>query len=321
MVNTPAISTPADRREKARRTAPAAHVPSLGATNLNPFGDLHAFEHLSARLARSMRQVFEPLLRRAVRSWAEPVEVDRFAAFTARRASEGAVLTAWVPLALSTGGTPAILVVDGAFLLEALDLFFGGFGDVPSPMPSEFSPAAEAMLRRVARAIATPMSEAWGPLAGIAFDPGNPEANPAMLPQIDGEDAVVATRFGIAAQDGRPTFIDILYPVAALKPHAPRLTTKVHGKTATPDPRWRSGLTRAVMAVKLPVRSVLAEPVVSLGLLLELKEGDVIPISFGPEVPVWVANRRLGTGTVGTANGQAAIRLLNIDPGFEEDFQ
>jgi flagellar motor switch protein FliM len=95
----------------------------------------------------------------------------------------------------------------------------------------------------------------------------------------------------------------------------------VHGKTAVPDPRWLSGLTRAVMTVKLPVRSVLAEPVVSLGMLLDLKEGDIIPISFGAQVPVWVANRRLGTGTVGTANGQAAIKLHSIDPGFEEDFQ
>ncbi|KQM96764.1 MULTISPECIES: flagellar motor switch protein FliM [unclassified Sphingomonas] len=319
MVNTPATPAPADRREKARRTATATHVATLGATNLNPFGDLHAFEHLSTRMARSMRQVFEPLLRRAVRSWAEPVEVDRFAGFCAGRKGTG--LTAWVPLTLSSGGSPAILVIDGAFLLETLDLFFGGFGDVPNPLPSEFSPAAEAMLRRLARAIAQPLSEAWGPLAGIAFEAGNPEANPAMLSAIDGEDAVVATRFGIAAHEGRPTFIDILYPVAALKPHAPQLTTKVHGKTATPDPRWRSGLTRAVMTVKLPVRSVLAEPVVSLGVLLELKEGDVIPISFGPEVPVWVANQRLGTGTVGTANGQAAIKLISIDPGFEEDFQ
>ncbi len=319
MVNSPSIPAPADRRDRERPSPAASHVPSLGVANLNPFGDLHAFEHLSARMARSLRHVFEPLLRRAVRSWAEPVEVDRFAGYCAARRATG--LTAWVPMTLSTGGSPAIVVIDGGFLLETMDLFFGGFGDAPMPLPTEFSPAAEAMLRRVAGAIAAPLAEAWGPLAGIGFDPGNPESNPSMLSAIDGEDAVVATRFGLSTGEGQSTFVDILYPVAALKPHAPQLTTKVHGKTAVPDPRWLAGLTRAVMTVKLPVRSVLAEPVVSLGMLLELKEGDVIPISFGPQVPVWVANRRLGTGTVGTANGQAAIRLHSIDPGFEEDYQ
>ncbi len=56
------------------------------------------------------------------------------------------------------------------------------------------------------------------------------------------------------------------------------------------------------MTVRFPVRSVLAEPVVSLSRLMELKTGDVIPISFGPKVPVMVGGDLLGMGTVGTAN-------------------
>ena len=62
-----------------------------------------------------------------------------------------------------------------------------------------------------------------------------------------------------------------------------------------------TGLTRAVMTVKLPVRSVLAEPVVKLSTLMTLQPGDVIPIHFGAEVPVMVGGDRLGTGAVGTS--------------------
>ena len=69
------------------------------------------------------------------------------------------------------------------------------------------------------------------------------------------------TRFGLSAAGAAPVFVDILYPVAALKPHAATLTGKVLDK-AEPDPAWRQGLTRSVMAVRFPVRSVLAEPVV-----------------------------------------------------------
>ena len=50
-----------DRRERPRDGA--SHAPALGGANLNPFGDLHTLQHLSARLARSLRGVFEPLLR------------------------------------------------------------------------------------------------------------------------------------------------------------------------------------------------------------------------------------------------------------------
>ena len=67
------------------------------------------------------------------------------------------------------------------------------------------------------------------------------------------------------------------------------------------------------------IRSVLAEPVVSLQMLMDLKPGDVIPITISGDVPVMVGNDRLGCGTVGTSNGFAAIQLTSItriDEGF-----
>ena len=316
MVNAPSETQAADRRDRSRGTA--AHAASLGVANLNPFGDLHTLQHLSALLARSLRSVFEPVLRREVRIWAEPLVVERFADYRVERPD---TLTAWLPMAMSPTPGTALALFDGKFVLEMLDQFFGGPGDAPHPMPSEFSPAAEAMVARLGEMLATPLRNAWEPLARIEFRPGHMESSPALLADFDGEDAVVVTRFGIAAGTAKPTFVDIIYPVAALKPYAPSLTGKVHGRAAVPDPAWRNGLTRAVMGVKFPVRSVLAEPMISLVKLMELKAGDVIPISFGTDVPVMVGGDRLGTGTVGTSNGHAAIKLTTIAQKDEEDFR
>jgi len=309
-----------ERRERPRHVA--AHA-TLGVANLNPFGDLHTLQHLSARLARAMRGVFEPLLRKEIRTFAEPLVVQRFADYRAER-PDG--LTAWLPMAmtpqpsqLATG--QAMVVLDGRFVLEMLDLFFGGTGAVPHDMPAEFTPAAEAMIGRLGMMLATPLKAAWEPLARIEFTPGHVEANPAMLPGFDADDALVITRFGIAAGNAKPVFVDIVYPVAALKPHAPSLTGKVHAKTAEPDPAWRNSLTRAVMGVRFPIRSVLAEPMVPLSVLLELKAGDVIPITLGADVPVMVGGDRLGAGTVGTSNGHAAIRLNSISREKLEELQ
>ena len=96
---------------------------------------------------------------------------------------------------------------------------------------------------------------------------------------------------------------------------------KVHDAPEAVEPQWRSGLTRAVMGVTLPVRSVLAEPRISLAALMELKAGDVIPVDFTSEVPVMVATRRLGTGTVGTSNGRAAVRLTSLEAINPEDLR
>ena len=311
MVNAETSSAKSERRERDRpRGGGAAHVPGFGFANLNPFGDLHALQHLSARLARPMRGVFEPLLRAECRIWAEPLVVQRFEDYRAER-PDG--LTAWLPLAMSPGSGQALLVMDGRLLLELLDLFFGGSGAAPIELPSEFSPAAEALAVRLASLIAAPLSAAWEPLARIGFAAtGTCEGNAAMLGNVDGEDAMVVTRFGVGCGERRPSLFDLVYPVAALKPHGTALTGKVLGRDAVPDPAWRNGLTRAAMGVKFKVRSVLAEPVIPLGTLMALKPGDVIPISFGHEVPVMVGRDRLGTGTVGASNGHAAIRLNTL---------
>jgi flagellar motor switch protein FliM len=301
MVNGSSPDSDTDRRGRSRD---AAHAPALGGANLNPFGDLHTLQHLSARLARSLRGVFEPLLRHEVRIWAEPLVVQRFADYRSER-PDG--LTGWVPLAMNPGAGQAVMVVDGKFALELLDIFFGGTGGTPTDVPSEFSPAAEALLVRMAAMVSVPMTAAWEPLAKVSFAPGRVEANAAMVTGVDGDDPMVVTRFGIGKGHGKPAFIDIVYPVSALKPYTPTLTGKVLG--AAPDPAWQNGLARAAMTVTFPVRSVLAEPVITLARLMELKEGDVIPISISADVPVMVANDRLGTGTVGTSNGRAAIKL------------
>jgi flagellar motor switch protein FliM len=313
MVNSPSDDVIAERRERPRTGA--EHAPALGASNLNPFGDLVTLQHLSARLAKSLKGVFEGMLRKQLRAWAEPLVVQRWADYKAERGNQ---LAAWQGLAMAPGKGRALIVIDGKFVMEMLDAFFGGDGEAHAPI--EFTPAAETLVARLGQVIAAPLDAAWEPVSRVAFRAVS-EASIAVAPELGADDPVVVTRFGLAEGEHKPVYVDILYPVAALKPHGSALTAKVHDSKVEVEPQWRSGLTRAVMGVQLPVRSVLAEPMIPLGRLLELKAGDVIPIEFSAEVPVMVASRRLGTGQVGTSNGRAAVRMTAIEPLNAEDFK
>lgn len=320
MVNAPSsipATDPAPERRERRRVG-ADHAPALGSANLNPFGDLHGVQHLTARLAKSLRPVFEPLVGEGLRLWAEPLAVQRFADY---RAERPAGLTGWLPLAMSPGRGRTLIVLDGKLTYLMLDRFFGGEGEVPSPLPSDFTGAAETLLHRLSSSIAAQLRPAWELLAQIDFAPAPPAAPLATAPELDGGEAMVVTRLGVAQGQGKPHWIDILYPVAALKPWTPALTARVIGGEPEAEPHWRSALTRAALGVPLPVRSVLAEPVVPAATLMALKPGDVIPINFGADVPVMVGQRRIGAGTVGTANGRAAIRLTRFEPFELEDAQ
>jgi flagellar motor switch protein FliM len=318
MVNGASEKTTTERRSRERAGPLVSNSAVFGTANLNPFGDLHTLQHLSALFARSLRGVFEPFVRREVRVWAEPLEVQRFADYRAEHADR---LTAWLPISMRPSAGHALVVLEGRFVLELLDLFFGGPGEAPAVLPAEFSPAGEAMIKRVGNMLVGPLRNAWEPLARVEFHPGNPDSSPALIGEIDGDDALIVTRFGLTMGGREATFFDVAYPVSALKPHAPSLTGKVLGRGTEPDPSWRNGLTRSVMGVPFHIRSVLAEPVMSLAQLMSLKEGDVIPINFGNDVPVMVGKDRLGMGTVGTSNGRAAIKLNTIEYKPEEDYR
>ncbi|WP_375249601.1 flagellar motor switch protein FliM [Sphingomonas sp.] len=326
MVNEPALpesgtTGASDRRERNRADATVG-VTSLGAMasgnmagggvggggKMHPFGDLHTLQHLSARAARGVRQMFEGLWRIETRSWAEPLEVVRLADY---RLARGDRLTAWLPLTMDD--RPVVAVLDGALLLEVIDLFFGGNGELPAGMPLEFTPAADVLAGRIAQSLARTLETAWEPLAPARFEAERSELTAGFAANIEADEVVVATRFGIARGQGKPALLDVLYPVPTLKPHSVPLNGKVVAKPAGVDAEWQTALTRAAMTVRLPVRSVLAEPVISLARLMNLKEGDIIPISFGNDVPIMIGGVPLGLGSVGTSNGRAAIRISKFE--------
>lgn len=316
MVNRPATpESPAARKggraasERRERTRDAGQADAglLGQSKLHPFGDLHTLQHLSARLARNLRPVFEGYMRVEARCWAEPLEVVRFADY---RAERGDALTAWLPMGMD--GRVMLCAFDGAFVVGLLDIFFGGTGAAPITA-TDLSPAAEALVTRLGAGIADQLELTWEPVARAAFSVGSCETNAAHVSGIEGDEVVVVTRFGVAGENAKPVFVDLLYPVAALKPFTQVLTGKVVAKPAEADAEWQMGLTRAAMTVRMPVRSVLAEPVLPLHRLMDLKPGDVIPIAFNNDVPIVVGSNCIGTGTVGTSNGRAAIRISKLE--------
>ena len=300
-----------------KRRSAAAHAAALGQATPNPLGDLQALTAVNHRLARALRTQFEPLLRTAVKVEAAPISVDVFSGYVAAR---GAALQSVTRIAMPPLSAPALLVLDGAFVFGLVDLFFGGPGIAPQPLPAEFTPTADAMIARLAGGVAERLGQAWSELAEIGFEAGRTDAQLSLAP-LDADDRIVRTRFGLTIGDARRVDLDILYPAAALMPIAGLLSSRGAQKrpAADEDPAWQGHLHRAVMNVKLPVRSVLAEPVIPLGQLMSLKPDDIIPISFGPEIPLLVSNRRFARGAVGAANGRAAIRLHRIEPLNDED--
>ena len=71
-------------------------------------------------------------------------------------------------------------------------------------------------------------------------------------------------------------------------------------------------MARQVAEVRFSSRAVVARPSLTLHELLNLKNGDIIPVSISRSVPLIVGNRLLAEGTVGEQNGRAAFMIEKI---------
>lgn len=310
-------ASPSDGQAQARR-APASHAAALGAVSSNPMGDLNALALVNQRIARSLRLLFEPLLRQPVKVAPDPIAIESWDDYLGKRAP-GLASVSLISMPPLSG--QAMLVLDGGFIFRLVDLYFGGPGLVPNPLPAEFNGSAETMIGRLARGFVERLAGGWSELAEIDFQLGKTETNIEMVTAVDHDDRVVLTRFVLTFGEGKQVPFDLLYPAASLKPIAPILSAKAPARRQAADPVWINNLTRAVMNVKLPVRSVLAEQKVPLSQLMAIQPGDIIPISFGPEIPMLVANQRFARGAVGASNGRAALRLNRIEQIEDEDNQ
>jgi len=204
-----------------------------------------------------------------------------------------------------------IISFPAALVADLVDACYGGSG-ASTPAPRKFTATEIRFFERLARSASSAMANAWYD-AG-ALHPEYVGCDTAAAEVVCGRsgDGIVVQRFAI---DGHGP-IEILYPAASLR----NLQSLVVRDSQTDeqdgqDPLWRQRLSDAVMQSRLPVRTVIARPTVPLEKLMRLAPGDVIPVCLPAQVPMTVAGRLLAHGTIGEANGRAAIKISKLEQG------
>ncbi|MDK2760202.1 MAG: FliM/FliN family flagellar motor switch protein [Sphingopyxis sp.] len=213
---------------------------------------------------------------------------------------------------------PVLLAGSRSLLLQLVDIFYGGRGQLAAER-EELTDAEDRFAARLGRDIGMQLAAAWRDKIVIEPQLDCVTADPAKLAAVRADDELFVQRFTLrgAPFDGRT--IMCAYPVAGLRGVAgDELLPEMQSASAA-DPVWAGALDKALRDVRMPVRSVLARPEISLVKLLGLEVGDIIPISMPRHVPVTVAGRSFALGSIGEANGNAAIMIEHIEKGPDND--
>jgi flagellar motor switch protein FliM len=211
---------------------------------------------------------------------------------------------------------PVLLAATRPLVLQLVDIFYGGKGQNAGER-EDLTDAEERFAARLGRDMGMQLAAAWK--SGIEPELDAVTGDPAKLAAVRADDELLVQRFTLRGGVFEGRTILCAYPQAALRGIAGAEPMPEARDAPAVDPVWTSTLNKALKTVRMPVRSVLARPEISLVKLLSLEVGDIIPLTIPRNVPVTVAGRNFASGSIGESNGNAAIMIERIEEGPDND--
>lgn len=288
---------------------------ALGEENLRPVRKLAGLDRIGERFARQLRGAIEPFLRVKTQVNPEPLDHVRFGDWCGdQREFMSLSIYRLRPLKGAM-----MIALDPDFIASMVDSFYGGRGTVPSHKRTEFTASEDRMIVRLTELLIGQLKDSWADVIPIEPVLASRETNPDYVTVTKPSDTVILQRFTLVPAHGRPGLVTFIYPQTTLRPIEGQLSVKVRDDSSPIDAEWRQRLAYAVEDVRLPVRSVLARPELTMGQLMALKPGDVIPINLAAKVPLLVGSKRFAEGTIGEQEGRAALLVESVGAGNKNE--
>jgi flagellar motor switch protein FliM len=301
-----------DRRTSGRGGSEAREPRSFafGTGSAPASAALPALDRLNERLAKRLRDLFEPILRAKPLIHAEPAMLRPLRDWQAEQPAFLALsLYNFKPLK----GMLAVSI-PADFVSRLVDSYYGGSGASPLTAGKEFTRTEERLVARVSDGLTAMLADTWKEVTALELQLKARETNVAAVRIAGPDDAVVVCRFAVTPSGGKATQFDILFPAAALRSVEGALATRTEEGCARGN-EWRAQLGSALADVRIEARTVLARPELTLAELVQLKVGDVIPVSIPASVPLLVEGRTVAVGSIGEQDGKAALRIERIQRG------
>lgn len=265
------------------------------------------------RLAHGFRHLMTTIAGEDVRLTCDQPAQGRFDAW--RQGWDGFTLA--VHYRLGGGRLPVVMALPGAMVMQLVDVFYGGDGSGRFAR-QQFTAAGQRLAERIAQEGCGIIASAWRPVTDLAVECVAMAAEPARQTYAAADEAMLVQSLALSGARLGEHKIELACPVAALRGFPALAQGPGDVAPASADPAARDRMMLALMQVRLPARTVFARPEMPLTRLLGLKVGDVIPLSLPREIPMIVAGRVFAHGTLGEADGRAALQLTRIEPRFEK---
>lgn len=271
-------------------------------------GRLPTLEIINERFARLLRIGLFNFLRRTSEVSVGSVRISKYSDF---------IRNLVVPTNLNLvqikpfRGT-ALMIFDPNLVFLLVDNLFGGDGRFHTRVEGrDFTQTEQRIIKRLLDIVTETYMKSWEPVYQIECEYVRSEMNTQFANIATPNEVVVSTTFTIELGDVSGE-LHFCMPYAMIEPIRDILSSSLQGEVLGVDRRWVRLMTQQIQGAEVELVTDLAKARMTLNDVLNMKIGDVIPLSLSETVEAKVDNVPVMECKYGIFNGQYALRVEKL---------
>lgn len=309
------VTGESDEPESADDGAGGIHSYNLGTQERIVRGRMPTLELINERFARYLRIGLFNYMHRTTEISVGPIRVQKYSEFIRNLVVPTNLnLVAAKPLR----GT-SLFVFDPNLVFLVVDNMFGGDGRFHTRVEGrDFTGTEQRIIQGMLNVVFTEYARSWKPVYDISFEYIRSEMNSQFANIATPSEIVVSTTFSLEF-GGTAADMHICFPYSMVEPIRDLLYSAMQSDQLSTDQRWILMLRKQLKDAEVEIAATLATTSISLGEILKLKSGDIIPISIPDKLIACVDEIPLLECTYGQQGGQYALKVEKfITPDVDE---
>ncbi len=280
-------------------------------------GRMPTLEMINERFARWFRISLFNMLRRSAEISVSGVQMVKFSEY---------LHSMFVPTSLNIVKIhplrgSALCVFDPKLVFILVDNYFGGEGRHAKIEGRDFSATEQRVISMVLNDAFKDLENAWKPVMEVDFEFTNMEVNPQFANIVSPTEVVVVSTFHIELDGGGGDFM-VTIPYSMIEPIRDLLDAGIASDTSDKDERWVISLREEIKLAEVDISVHLTDVEMQLSELMELKEGDILPINMPEMVTLKAEDVPVLRGKLGESRGSKAVKILEqVDHSVDKKLQ
>ncbi len=206
---------------------------------------------------------------------------------------------------------PALLVFESKLAYAIIDSYFGGTDRPFTKIEGkEFTSIELSFMKRVMDMAITDLEEAWAPVHKIDAQYSRTEINPQFVGVVPPSDVIITTTFEVEFESASGTIM-VVIPYSTIEPIKQKLSSSYQSENDSIDSLWTQSMHEHVKEAKSEAVVKLGEAQISVGDLISLQIGDVLPLNqeVSGELSVEIEGVQKLNCLVGEYKGSRAVQI------------